>query len=151
MLSLVAGALRQAAPGGLSWRGLWPDKTTSALEAYNMFAREGDPAFMDLSEAVKTHQHQSATFVDARSREEFAKGRIPGARSLPFYDLDSAAPAALENLTTEDLLVVYCEGINCELSFFLGRELAALGFTNVRIFYGGFPEWIKAGMPVEKI
>jgi 3-mercaptopyruvate sulfurtransferase SseA len=28
--------------------------------------------------------------------------------------------------------------------------LVAGGFTNIRIFYGGYPEWSQAGLPIEK-
>ena len=56
---------------------------------------------------------------------------------------------ALEGLKPEAPLVLYCEGVGCELSFFLGRELQGQGYKNIRIFYGGFPEWKDAGLPVE--
>ncbi|MCB4756116.1 MAG: rhodanese-like domain-containing protein [Elusimicrobia bacterium] len=149
-ISLAAGALRQLAPGGLSWKGLWPTSATSAYDAYKMMAQPGDPPFIDLSEAVRRHSEKGVFFLDARSSDEFLRGHIAGARSLPYYEWDKVRFAALENVSPDAPVIVYCEGITCELSFFLGRELARAGYTNVKIFYGGFPEWQKAGLPTEK-
>lgn len=148
-LSVGAGAVRAVLPGGIDWNGRWPTVNTSAEEAYTMMAREGDPAFTSLAEAIALHT-AGAVFLDARSSEEFATGRIPGARSLPFYELEAKEKEALEGIKLDEHIVIYCEGVGCELSLFLGRELAARGFTALRIFYGGFPEWKAAGLDVEK-
>lgn len=146
--AILAGALRQLAPNGIAWTGRWPDASTSAEDAYRMIAREGDPAFASLQDAIAAHSDGRTVFLDARSTDEFKAGRIPGARNLPFYEMEQHQEA-LANVTSDDPLLIYCEGIGCELSFFLGRELQAAGFTNIRIFYGGFPEWKQAGLPVE--
>ena len=36
------------------------------------------------------------------------------------------------------------------MSAIAARELAAMGYTNVRDFEGGKEEWIAAGFPVER-
>lgn len=148
-LAVVAGALRQTLPGGLSWNGRWPTAETSAEDAYKMMSREGDPVFAPVGEAISLHR-AGARFLDARDAAEFAAGRIPGAHNLPFYDLETHRQAALEGLSPDSPIVVYCEGVGCELSLFLGRELQQMGYTDVKIFYGGFPEWKTAGLPVEQ-
>lgn len=148
-LSVLAGGARQYFPHGIKWNGQWPTSTTSAQDAYTMMAQPGDPAFMGLAEVIVHQEKKSAVFIDARTNEEYSAGHIPGARSLPYYEIDQYKDAALNGLTADHLIVIYCEGVGCELSFFLGRELQAGGFTNVRIFYGGFPEWKNAGFPVE--
>jgi rhodanese-related sulfurtransferase len=148
-LSLAAGAIRGFLPNSIAWNGRWPTAETSAEEAYKMMAQPGDPAFASLSESIQLHS-AGATFIDARSSDEFAAGRIPGARSLPFYELEAREKEALNGLKPEDPIVIYCEGVGCELSLFLGRELAGRGFTNLRIFYGGYPEWQGAGLKIEK-
>ena len=148
--AVVAGAARQFAPGGLDWRGRWPTSGSSAREAYAMMARDGDPRFVSLQEAERLQSEGEAVFLDARARDLFLKGRIPGARSLPYYEIDQHQSAALEGVTAETPIVIYCEGIGCELSFFLGRDLQEAGYRNIGIFYGGYPEWTEAGLPIER-
>jgi len=149
LLSFAAAAARSYLPDSIRWNGRWPTADTSAEQAYKMMAQPTDPPFASLAEAIALHGG-GAVFIDARAAEEFAVGRIPRARNLPFYDLEAHEKAALADLKPDTRLVVYCEGVGCELSLFLGRELQARGFTDIRDFYGGFPEWQKAGLEVEK-
>ena len=113
-----------------------------------MVARPEDPPFVSLADVIEIQASKSATLIDARTPEEFAAGHIQGSRNLPYYELDKFQSAALDGLTADSPLVIYCEGVGCELSFFLGRELQAQGYTNMKIFYGGYPEWKMAGLPV---
>jgi len=115
-----------------------------------MMARPGDPGFLPLAEVIEVQEKKQALLLDARSADEFNAGHIPGSRSLPYYEMDAKEAAALNGVKKEDPLVIYCEGVGCELSFFLGRELQGQGFMNIRIFYGGYPEWRQAGLPIEK-
>ncbi len=115
-----------------------------------MMARPTDPAFVSLAEAIEIQESKKATLIDARSAEEYKAGRIPNSRSLPYYEMDAKQAEALKDLEKNSPLVIYCEGVGCELSFFLGRELQAQGYSNIRIFYGGYPEWQQAGLPIEK-
>jgi rhodanese-related sulfurtransferase len=105
---------------------------------------------MSLSEAIDAQRSGGTIFVDARTPAEFSAGHIPQARNLPFYELDKYQETALQGANEQTPLVVYCEGIGCELSFLLGRELQGAGYKNIKIFYGGYPEWKAAGLPVEK-
>ena len=115
-----------------------------------MMAHAGDPGFASLQDVIRIAEDKSATLLDARSKDEFIAGHLPHARSLPFYEMEAAQGEVLRGIAHESALVIYCEGVGCELSFFLGRELQAQGYSNVRIFYGGYPEWKDAGLPVEK-
>lgn len=149
-VSVGAGLIRQEFPKGISWNGRWPTAETSAENAYRMLAQEGDPAFISLEEVIDIQGKSAATFIDARTNEEFKAGHVPGARNLPYYEIEKYKDKALEGLTETSPIIIYCEGIGCELSFFLGRDLQAGGFINVKIFYGGWPEWSAAGLPLEK-
>jgi len=149
-LSLAAGGVRRFFPQSIAWSGRWPTSSTSAEEAYKMMARPGDPGFISLAEVIPVVEHRSATLLDARAKDEYAAGHLPHALPLPFYEMESYAASSLKGLKADAPLVIYCEGIGCELSFFLGRELMGQGFTDVKIFYGGYPEWKDAGLPVEK-
>ena len=63
-----------------------------------MLAKDGDPGFVSLSEVMQIQRDRSAALVDARSKEEFSAGHIPGARHLPFYEMDTMQEKALEGL-----------------------------------------------------
>lgn len=149
-LSLLAAFFLEQRTHNLSWFGRWPTATTSAEDAYRMISKEGDPPFIGIGEVISSYRQKQAVFLDARSSKDFSEGRIPGARSLPYYELEPYQEKALLGLQSDSLLILYCEGIGCELSLYLGRELKGAGYNNLRIFYGGFPEWKNAGLPVEK-
>lgn len=149
-LATILGAVRQFAPNGLHWIGKWPTASTSAKEAYGLMARPGDPPFLSLAEAIGAESKKNGIILDARDKNLFKEGHIPGALNLPFYEYDTEASKVLKSVDPQTLMIVYCEGINCELSFFLGRQLEKDGYKNVKIFYGGYPEWKNAGLPIEK-
>ncbi|MFN0118224.1 MAG: rhodanese-like domain-containing protein [Elusimicrobiota bacterium] len=150
LFSLLFGFGRQYFPQGISWFGQWPTSSTSTEDAYRMIAREGDPEFVSLAEVIQIQKDQSSFIIDARTSQEFTIGRIPHSRNLPFYEMEKFQNDAMKGIDTDDAIIIYCEGVGCELSFFLGREFQTQGYQNVRIFYGGYPEWKNAGLPIEK-
>jgi len=92
---------------------------------------------------------KSCVFLDARPPDEYKEGHIPGA--LNFYpdDFDQFAPKVLPSLSDKGQeIVCYCHGTACELSLELAKHLTNLGYTNVKVFFGGWPQWKKAGYPI---
>lgn len=93
-------------------------------------------------------------FIDARSDDAFAEGRIPRARQVHVYEV--------ERYLTEDILaliesaekvIVYCGGGKCEDSIFLCRDLIYefdVPYDKVYLYGGGWNAWKARGMPVEK-
>jgi 3-mercaptopyruvate sulfurtransferase SseA len=47
-------------------------------------------------------------------------------------------------------IIVFCSGEECDLSLHLARNMQAVGYTNVAIFFGGAREWEKFGFEVER-
>jgi 3-mercaptopyruvate sulfurtransferase SseA len=47
------------------------------------------------------------------------------------------------------VIVVYCEGGDCQSSLALAKRLHDEGFKDIRVMTGGWAEWIKAGLPAE--
>jgi len=104
---------------------------------------------LSLVGAKSRFDNKSAVFLDARSPEEYAEGHIPGA--LEFYadDFEKFAPLVLPQLKDKSQeLIAYCHGSSCELSLHLANALMAQGYTNVKVFFGGWPEWKKANYPI---
>lgn len=106
---------------------------------------------LSLLGAKSRFDQKNSVFLDARSPEEYAEGHIPGA--LEFYadDFEKFAPLVLPQLKDKNQeLIAYCHGSSCELSLHLANALIDQGYTNVKVFFGGWPEWKKANYPIDK-
>jgi rhodanese-related sulfurtransferase len=103
-------------------------------------------------EAAELHR-EGVPFLDARRTSVYAEGHIAGARSLPIWE--STVDDGIKRLFDEGTdvnapLVVYCSGGDCEDSHMLAQKLHGYGFNNALVYTGGFPDWEKRGLPVEK-
>ena len=91
-------------------------------------------------------------FLDVREPDEFAEGRIPGARNVPRGFLEVKADLAhpkrdpwLEDRSRP--LVIYCGGGN--RSALAAQTLQQMGFERVVSMAGGWSAWKGRGYPVE--
>jgi rhodanese-related sulfurtransferase len=82
--------------------------------------------------------------LDVRPEPEFKAGHIPGAQSVPVDALASLAP----KLPRRREIVAYCRGPDCVYADDAVRRLQGRGFKARRLDVG-FPEWRRAGLPVE--
>ncbi|MFW6237303.1 MAG: rhodanese-like domain-containing protein, partial [Desulfosudaceae bacterium] len=101
------------------------------------------------AEVRKLEQSSETVLVDARDHIQYQQGHIPGAVSLPVYDLDEYLFPFLENHLPSTSLVVYCSNPDCRDSHLLAEELAAAGYGDIRIFAGGMAAWQEKGYDVE--
>lgn len=92
----------------------------------------------------------SAILLDARTKEEFTAGHIPGSFHLPLESFTGPIPSLLEAFPTDQLFVVYCGGGDCHASHSVGSLMLNLGYTNVLIYELGYPSWTAAGHPTEE-
>lgn len=86
----------------------------------------------------------SVTLLDMRPEDEFALGHVPGALNVPYAQLERR----LGELPPGSLIVAYCRGPYCVLSFEAVAALRVRGFSAKRL-EDGYPEWKAAGLPVE--
>ncbi len=91
-----------------------------------------------------------ASVIDARRKDEFDEGHIPGAMLFDYYDMGTYRDRVLPLLSNEKEIMVYCSEEDCDDSELLAKELYLLGFTKLLVFKGGFDEWSGAGLPVER-
>ena len=103
-------------------------------------------------EAAALHR-EGVPFLDARRTSVYVQGHVAGARSLPIWE--STVDDGIKRLFDEGTdvnapLVVYCSGGDCEDSHMLAQKLHGYGFNNALVYTGGFPDWEKRGLPVEK-
>jgi rhodanese-related sulfurtransferase len=104
---------------------------------------EASPAGADTSLAKALAAN--ATLLDARTADVYAAGHIPGALNLPAADFEAVYPGLKAEIAAASLLVVYCDGGDCELSHDLAAVLKDLGHGPVQLFAGGFDAWMEAG------
>jgi rhodanese-related sulfurtransferase len=86
------------------------------------------------------------TFIvlDARSRDTYARGHIPGAINFPYREMDAES---VKRLPRNQLIVTYCDGIGCNGSTKAALKLAHFGFR-VKELIGGFDWWVRDGYQV---
>jgi rhodanese-related sulfurtransferase len=80
--------------------------------------------------------------IDARPKRVFDKGAIPGAINIPDSEFDKHHDQLPADKSA--FLVIYCGGLECNLSDKSADKALALGYTNVKTYPEGYPGWIKA-------
>jgi len=92
-------------------------------------------------------------FLDARSKEAFADGHIPGAVVCDWYRIDQHINQVLGHIGQADKVIVYCGGGDCPDSISLCRDLIMehnVPYEKVYLYAGGFKEWAERDMLVSK-
>jgi rhodanese-related sulfurtransferase len=90
--------------------------------------------------------------LDARHREDYQRGHVPGALSLPVEDFETEYPKLEQRLGSGrgDLIIVYCANMWCGLGDELQKKLIDRGFQHVGRFPDGWEAWQHARLPEEK-
>ncbi len=152
LLGIAVGlslAVNFFSPVGIALVGRWDTSegviTANAKNDVVMDELEID----DAKTARQIYDSGAALFVDARSRENYEDGHIPGAVSLPVGQFDEQIDSFLSKHAPEQPIVTYCSGRSCEDSHNLAQILLESGFVNVRVFIDGLPGWEAEGYPVE--
>jgi len=114
-----------------------------------MTTATGERMDIGLEEAQALFAADAGVFIDARSAEDYARGHIRGARSLPWQDVDLNFMAVTADLELTTAIVTYCDGETCELSHDLAIFMRDAGFANTRVLVNGWTVWQEAGLPVE--
>jgi rhodanese-related sulfurtransferase len=148
--SAIGLTYNAVSPRGIALIGEWSPKVTSdSLVVPYGYEEDGDPPAISLDYAMMKFQSRNTIFLDARYPEDFKAGRIKGAINLPYEESEEYAPQVLPQLPKEEEIIAYCDGTECESSLLLARELREMGYKDVKVFFGGWQEWLKAGLPVE--
>jgi rhodanese-related sulfurtransferase len=90
--------------------------------------------------------------VDARSKESYQDGHIPGAYHLDRFEPEKDMPKVLEACKTAEKVVVYCHGGDCDESKWTAIDLSMAGVPSFKltIYIGGITEWQEKGGPIER-
>ena len=99
-------------------------------------------SYGDVAKLVTLGPEQGGyTLIDSRPLPRFQEGTIPGAINLPYPAFDKF----LDRLPKDKsrLLVFFCQGVTCMMSPSSLRRAEAMGYTNVKVYREGWPEWTE--------
>lgn len=105
--------------------------------------------FIGIAEAEDLFMRGDALFLDSRTPEKFFEGHILDAINIPFEGGESLVVEQVPS-SRERTLVVYCDGNDCQSSVLLAKALSGYGFEDIRVFFGGWVEWVAAGLPMSE-
>lgn len=94
---------------------------------------------------VIAHIQAGLPLIDTRRPESFAAGTIPGARGIPYAELDER----IDEIDRDVETVLFCNGPACAATPQAIRKLLAAGHPPSRLLYyrGGMHDWLTLGLP----
>jgi len=97
------------------------------------------------------YQQGLIVFIDARNRQDYEQGHIPGAFQFDHYYPQNHLEEVLPACMNAETVVVYCSGGRCEDSLFAAIMLRDAGVPgqNILVYAGGIAEWMEQGQPLE--
>lgn len=147
--AMTALVVNHFSSNGIAFFGAWDVRkgTISAKSKNDVVDHERE--IQNVKEAKKIYDSGEAIFVDARPEDMYYEGHIKGAVSLPVHMFDERVDAFIADNPETALIVTYCSGRECDDSHALAQLLNEFGYFHVKVFVDGYPEWEKAGFPVE--
>ena len=109
------------------------------------------PEVLAAFEEIEKRELGEIVFVDARDVAYFEEGHIPGAYPLNHYRLEEGIDQVMAACGLAEMIIVYCNGGECEDSEFVALDLVEFGLPsdNVRVYLGGIEEWKGGGRLIE--
>lgn len=94
-----------------------------------VYGKDGGIEQVDSAELVKRVQSGNVTLIDVRPKEDYEKGHLPGANSIPLEELKEN----LAELPADQEIIAYCKGRYCLLSVEAVDILKAHGYHATRL------------------
>jgi rhodanese-related sulfurtransferase len=95
--------------------------------------------FDAVAKVVDAGGRSNVVLIDSRPLPRFEQGTIPGAINLPYPAFDKLVDRLPKEKATP--IVFFCQGVTCMMSPQSLRKAEALGYTNVKVYREGIPEW----------
>ncbi len=136
-------------PSGIALFGQW-EKSKGVVspnaknEVIDNSIEISDPDLMK-----KIVEKKDNIILDVRNKDSYDEGHIPGALSFPLHEFDNVIEKLLELTTPVSSLVVYCSSIECSDSHTFAQQLNDMGFSNFKVYAGGYREWEEMGYEIE--
>lgn len=138
---VVVGLLTSGAYANESGNLIKPSpKVESMIKKFNLEVVDYNYAKAKVGKG--THNGAKAIFVDARPSKMFKVGTIPSSINIPDTDYEKYVGQLKDTPKNKEILV-FCGGWNCGKSPKVANMLKKDGFTNVKLYQAGEPEWAK--------
>lgn len=111
-----------------------------------------DYAYVKQAVGNGTRSGAKAQLIDARPNPKYLSGTIPSSINIPDTQIDKFI-GQLDKVAKDKEILVFCGGWECEKSPIVAGHLKSIGFTNVKLYQAGEPEWasknyLEIGTPV---
>jgi rhodanese-related sulfurtransferase len=111
-----------------------------------------DYAYIKEATGNGTRGGAKALLIDARPNPKYLTGTIPSSINIPDTQIDKFI-GQLDKVAKDKEIIVFCGGWECEKSPIVAGHLKSIGFTNVKLYQAGEPEWasknyLEVGTPV---
>lgn len=100
-------------------------------------------AYEFVKEQASIPRREGVVVIDSRPARKFGKGHIPVAINISDTLFDSYLELLPEDKS--NLLIFYCGGLTCPLSHKSAYKAESLGYTNIRVYAAGYPDWAANG------
>jgi rhodanese-related sulfurtransferase len=86
--------------------------------------------------------------IDCRPPARYAEGHIPGAENIQLVDIDPDKKRD-KRIDSYDEIVVYADNPGSASGRAMVKRMLRVRYDNVRLFPGGYDQWVKAGLDAE--
>jgi rhodanese-related sulfurtransferase len=101
---------------------------------------------IDVQGAAALVERGDVAVIEVLPQKYYDAGHLPRAVWSTNQDI---ARVAAEVARPEGTVLLYCASATCANSHEAARELAQLGYRDLRVFAGGKAAWREAGLPLE--
>jgi rhodanese-related sulfurtransferase len=95
-------------------------------------------------------KYNKRIILDVRPREIYNQGHLPGALSFPLSRFDENIVQILDSIEQQSPLLLYCSSVECTDSHTFAKRLQSLRYDNIKVYSGGFRQWMEKGYEIEK-
>jgi rhodanese-related sulfurtransferase len=100
-----------------------------------------------MRENVSIPPKKGVVIIDSRpAARQYDPGHIPGAINIPDSQFDKLVDKLPADKAT--LLLFYCGGLECMLSHNSAFKAEKLGYTNIKVYPAGSPDWKAKGAQI---
>ncbi len=111
---------------------------------YTPYTKIVDYAYVKPHATPPIDRNKNAIVIDSRpTKPRYDPSHLPGAINLVEPLFDKQASKLPADKAKE--IIFYCQGIECELSHSSAYKAEKLGYTNVKVYAAGIPDWEKQG------